>query len=130
MDWEAEAPPPDAPPIHQGDLYWLGPDPTRGSVPGHPHPHVVVQEDVFNHARISTVIVCALSTNLRRATEPGNVLLEPGEGGLPRQSVVVVSQISSVYKTRLGARIGALSPERVAQILSGLRFQQASFHRP
>jgi mRNA interferase MazF len=55
------------------------------------------------------------------------VLLDVGEGGLPKQSVVVVSQIASVDKARLGARIGQLSSERVDQILSGLRFQQVSF---
>lgn len=113
--------------ISQGDLYWLGPDETRGSVPGHPHPHVVVQDDVFNRSRISTVIVCALTSDLNRATEPGNVLLEPGEGDLGKQSVIVVSQVSCLYKARLGARIGALSSRRIEQVLAGMRFQQASF---
>lgn len=113
--------------IRRGDVYWIGPDEGRGSVPGEPHPHVVVQDDVFNRSRIDTVIVCALTSNLSRATEPGNVLLEPGEGDLPKQSVVVVSQVSSVDKARLGAYIGALSQARVQQIVAGLRFQQASF---
>jgi len=113
--------------MNQGDIFWIEPDETRGSVPGHAHPHVVVQEDVFNRSRIHTVIVCALTTNLHRAEEPGNVLLDPGEGNLPKQSVVVVSQISSVDKRSLGAHIGTLSSERVAQILQGLRFQQSSF---
>jgi mRNA interferase MazF len=88
---------------------------------------VVVQDDVFNHSRITTVIVCALTSNLHRANEPGNILLEPGEGSLPEPSVVVVSQISSIDKARLGELIGALSPARVDQIVAGLRFQQASF---
>lgn len=113
--------------IYRGELYWVGPDPTRGSVPGFPHPHVVVQDDVFNHSRIGTVIVCGLTSNLERANEPGNVLLEPGEGQLTRQSVVVVSQISSIAKAQLGERIGALSNARVEQILAGLRFQQTSY---
>jgi mRNA interferase MazF len=113
--------------IHRGDLFWIGPDDSRGPAPSYSHPHVVVQEDVFNHSRITTVIVCALTTNLHRANEPGNVLLEVGEGNLPQQSVVVVSQISSVDKTRLGERIGSVSAARVEQILAGLRFQQASF---
>jgi mRNA interferase MazF len=113
--------------IRRGELYWLEPDESRGSVPGVAHPHLVVQDDVFNLSRVSTVVVCALTSNLQRASEPGNVLLEPGEGGLSRQSVVVVSQISSVSKESLGARIGALAPERVEQVLDGLRFQQASF---
>lgn len=113
--------------VNRGELYWIAPDESRGSVPGHPHPHVIVQDDVFNHSRIGTVVVCALSSNLNRATEPGNVLLEAGEGGLIKQSVVVVSQVSSLYKTRLGERIGALSDARVAQILAGMRFLQAAF---
>lgn len=113
--------------IHRGDLFWIEPDEARGSVPGYSHPHVVVQDDVFNHSRITTVVVCALTSNLQKATEPGNVLLDVGEGNLLRQSVVVVSQISSVEKTQLGERIGALSEARVDQIVAGLRFQQASF---
>jgi mRNA interferase MazF len=112
--------------IDRGDLFWIESDEARGSLP---HPHVVVQDDVFNHSRIDTVVVCALTSNLKRASEPGNVLLEVGEGNLPAPSVVVVSQIASVAKAHLGERIGALSSERVQQILDGLRFQQASFFR-
>jgi mRNA interferase MazF len=113
--------------IDRGDVFWIEPDDSRGPVPSYSHPHVVVQDDVFNHSRVATVIVCALTSNLRRASEPGNVLLEIGEGNLPAQSVVVVSQVSSVDKVRLGDRIGSLSDARVEQILAGLRFQQRSF---
>lgn len=112
--------------IDRGDLYWIAADDAPGAIP---HPHVVVQEDVFNHSRIASVVVCALTSNLHRAHEPGNVLLEVGEGGLPRQSVVVVSQIDAVDRARLGERIGALSAARVDQILDGLRFQQRAFFR-
>jgi mRNA interferase MazF len=115
--------------VRRGELYWVEPDQTRGSVPGFPHPHLVLQDDVFNRSRVDTVILCALSSNLRRATEPGNVLLEAGEGGLEKQSVIVVSQLSSVRKSRLGARIGELPQERIEQALAGLRFQQAAFFR-
>jgi mRNA interferase MazF len=113
--------------IDRGDVFWIGPDDSRAPVPSYSHPHVVVQDNVFNHSRITTVVVCALTSNLHRATEPGNVLLEPNEGNLLKQSVVVVSQVSSVDKARLGERIGSLSDARVEQILAGLRFQQASF---
>jgi mRNA interferase MazF len=108
-------------------VFWVGPDEGSGEAAGYSHPYVVVQDDVFNASRITTVIVCALTTNLHRANEPGNVLLDAGEGDLPKQSVVVVSQIVSVEKAALGERIGSLSQARVEQILSGLRFQQRSF---
>ncbi|MBL8683464.1 MAG: type II toxin-antitoxin system PemK/MazF family toxin [Myxococcales bacterium] len=111
--------------VRRGELYWIVPDPSDDVAPNFAHPHVVVQDDVFNRSRVRTVIVCALTSNLHRANEPGNVLLDEGEGSLARRSVVVVSQISSVLRERLGERIGALSDERVDSILAGLRFQQA-----
>lgn len=114
--------------IDRGDIYWVtlgGADGTEAAIP---HPYVVVQDDVFNHSRIHTVVVCAMTSNLRRAGEtPGNVLLEPGEGDLPRQSVVEVSKVTSIEKAQLGVYIGALSQTRVEQILSGMRFLQASW---
>jgi mRNA interferase MazF len=114
--------------IDRGDVFWIAPDPSDPGVRS-AHPHVVVQDDVLNHSRIATVVVCALTSNLGRSVEPGNVLLDIGEANLPSRSVVVVSQISSVDKARLGEPIGSLSQERVDQILAGLRFQQASFFR-
>lgn len=113
--------------IEQGDIYWLDPSQFTALGSNQPHPYVVVQDDVFNRSRITTTIVCALTTNLHRATEPGNILLQPGEGGLPKRSVVVVSQILSIDKTQLGAKVGTLSTDRVQQILDGLRFQQRAF---
>ncbi|MFO0728525.1 MAG: TetR/AcrR family transcriptional regulator C-terminal domain-containing protein [Myxococcota bacterium] len=121
----AEAPAARAPrSIERGDLFWVAPVADRE---GPAHPHVVVQEDMFNRSRIPTVVVCALTSNLGRASEPGNVLLEAGEGGLAKRSVVVVSQIDTVDKQALGERIGALTEARVEEILSGLRFQQTSY---
>lgn len=117
----------EAGPIRRGDLHWVAPDESRGEVAGPPHPHLVIQDDVFNRSRVHTVIVCALTSNLHRAHEPGNVLLDPGEGSLPRRSVLVVSQVSSIPKAQLGGYIGTLSERRVEQVLDGLRFQQAAF---
>jgi mRNA interferase MazF len=121
--------------IHQGDIYWVAlPGPPDGGPPAGtssagrpsaiPHPYVVVQEDVFNRSRIHTVIVCALTTNQKRASLPGNVLLEPGEANLPRPSVVEVSKLTSVDKTQLGEYIGSLTRPRIDQILAGIQFLQ------
>lgn len=84
-------------------------------------PYVVIQNDVLNSSRIQTVIVCALTTNLRRASAIGNVLLEKGEAQLPEQSVVNVSQVFTVDKTLLTDKIGKLSQQRLKQIIDGLR---------
>ena len=106
--------------INQGDVYWL----KLEEPAGYQHPHVVIQEDVINHSRIQTVVVCALTTNIKRVNIPGNVLLEAGEANLLRQSIVVVSQVSTVEKAQLGEYIGSLTKERVDQILAGMRFIQ------
>jgi mRNA interferase MazF len=106
--------------INQGDIYWLNFRSPYGSEPGYRRPHVVIQNNAYNHSPISTVIVCAITTNLERAGIPGNVLLVKGEGALPRRSVVIVSQISSVDKNRLVEKIGTLSSRRVQDVLRGL----------
>jgi mRNA interferase MazF len=106
--------------IQQGDLYWVELEEPQGSEPGYSHPHVVIQNNVFNASKINTVLVCALTSNLKRALSPGNVLLDENEGNLPRQSVVLVSQIFTIDKSQLGEWIGRLSPRRVRQILAGI----------
>ena len=107
--------------INQGDIYWVDMGDTAGSGPASQHPHVVIQNNVFNRSRIRTVVVCALTSNLKRASAPGNVLLEPHEANLPKQSVVNVSQIFTVDKTDLGEYIGSLSRRRLYEILEGIR---------
>jgi mRNA interferase MazF len=110
--------------IKQGEIYWVPIEDATGAVTSYTHPHVVLQDDALNRSRIDTVVVCALTTNLKRAKAPGNVLLDAGEANLPKQSVVVVSQVSVVNKSQLGEYIGQLSAQRIDQIMSGLRFQQ------
>lgn len=114
--------------INQGDIFWIRPDnPNETELGFYPHPYVVVQENIFNYSRIQSVVVCAISSNLKQANAPGNVLLEPGEANLPRQSIVVVSKISAVNKVQLGHYIGSLNEQRINQILAGIRFLQSSF---
>lgn len=112
-------------PINRGDIYWIQfSDDSHSSIA---HPHVVIQEDIFNQSRIETTIVCALTTNMKHLNMPGNILLEPGEANLPKQSIIEVAKVSSVPKTQLGDYIGSLDEKRIEQILSGMRFLQRSF---
>ncbi len=113
--------------INQGDIYWVQPETSSGLEAGIPHPYVVVQEDLFNHSRIDTVVACSLTSNLKRITMPGNVLLEAGEANLPAQSVVEVSKITTIDKIRLGQYVGTLTEQRVNQIMAGMRFLQRAF---
>lgn len=109
--------------IHQGDIYWVPLQETDEA--GIVHPHVVIQDDAINHSRVGTVVVCALTTNMKRAKAPGNVLLDAGEANLPKQSIVVVSQVASVQKSQLGEYIGSLSKQRIQEIFAGMRFLQS-----
>ena len=107
--------------INQGDIFWIDLEEPRGSEPGYRHPHVVIQNNLFNRSKIGTVVVCALTSNLKRANAPGNVLLEKKEANLPKPSVANVSQIFTVDKSQVGEYIGTLSPRRVRQILDGIK---------
>ncbi len=106
--------------IRQGDVFWVELVEPVGSAPGYGHPHVVIQNNVFNKSRINTVVVIALTSNLARATAPGNVQLHKGEAGLPKASVANASQVFTVDRTQLTQRIGTLSSKRVREILDGL----------
>ena len=107
--------------INQGDIFWVDLVKPSGSEPGYRHPHVVIQNNLFNRSRINTVVVCALTSNLKRARVPGNVLLNKGEANLPKKSVVNISQIFTVNKSDLSEKIGILSRERFNQVLEGIK---------
>jgi len=107
--------------IRQGDIFWVNLGSPKGSEPGYRHPHVVIQNDVFNASRISTVVVCALTTNLKRAQAPGNVTLNKGEANLAKKSVVNISQVVTVNKSDFIDKIGSLSSKRTKEIIEGIK---------
>jgi mRNA interferase MazF len=107
--------------VRQGDVYWVHLRAPVGSEPGYQHPCIVVQNNLFNQSQIETVVLCTVTSNLKRASSPGNVLLAEREANLPQRSVVNVSQILTVDKAQLGEYIGTLSSRRVRQILDGIR---------
>ncbi len=107
--------------IQQGEVYWIDFGTPQASEPGFRRPAVIVQSNAFNRSRIATTVVCTLSSILERAKAPGNVLLNPGECHLPKQSVVVISQLYTIDKTQIEEQIGMLSKSRLRQVLDGLR---------
>lgn len=106
--------------INQGDVFWINLGEPSGSEPGYIHPFVVIQNNIFNKSRINTVVVCLVTSNLKRAQSPGNVLLSPNEASLPKQSVVNISQIYTVDKKDLVEKIGTLNSEIIQKIIEGL----------
>jgi mRNA interferase MazF len=106
--------------ISRGDVWWADiPEPT-GSGPGFRRPVVVVQGDALNRSRISTVVCIPLTSNLKWADAPGNVLLEPRFTGLSKESVANVSQIVTLDKSLLAEHVGKLPHAKLDLILSGI----------
>ena len=106
--------------IKQGEIYWVNLGEPSGSEPGYRHPHIVIQNNIFNTSNINTVVVCSLTTNLKRSKAPGNFSLNKGEASLPKKSVVNVSQIYTVNKSDLSEKIGQVSEKRMHEVLEGL----------
>jgi len=105
--------------MRQGEVYWLRFQ-GQGSEPRGRRPALVVQHDRFNRSAIATTVVAAITSNLRLAAMPGNVRLRKNEASLPRPCVVNVSQLLTVDRARLGRPLGALSHERLREVLRGL----------
>jgi mRNA interferase MazF len=105
----------------QGDIFWVDFGEPDDPEPSDSRPVVVVQNNSCNRSKINTVIVCALTRNLHRERDPGNVLLEAGDGGIRQPCVVNVSQVFTVNKQDLRNKIGTLGFVRVRQIIDGMR---------
>ena len=107
--------------MKRGEVWWASlPDPV-GSGPGLRRPVLVVQSDPFNASRIATVVVAVITSNLALAEAPGNVRLGKSESGLPRPSVVNISQILTIDRTLLTDRVRGLPATVVRKVEDGLR---------
>jgi mRNA interferase MazF len=82
---------------------------------------LVVQSDDFNRSRIWTVVVVVLTTNLRLADAPGNVLVTKEDTALPRDSVANVSQVITLDKSFLTERVSQVSDRIMMVVEDGLR---------
>jgi mRNA interferase MazF len=107
--------------IQQGDVLWVDLPQPRGSEPGGRRPVVVLQHDRFNRSAINTIVVAAVTAQLKRAGFPATVRLRGGEAGLPKPSVVNLSQLLSIDRSWIIGRTGRVSATRLAEIWDGVR---------
>ena len=106
--------------IAQGEVWWADlPEPT-GSEPGFRRPVIVIQNDAFNRSRIATVICVALTSNVKFAAAPGNVILPAQATGLDKDSVANVSQIVTLDKSDLTKRVGKIPKAKLQSIFFGI----------
>ena len=106
--------------ISQGEIWWADLPAPVGSGPGFRRPVVVVQGDALNRSRLATAVCVPLTSNLRWAAAPGNVLLAARTTGLPQDSVANVSQVVALDRNLLDDRAGKLPEAKLELLLSGL----------
>ena len=105
----------------RGEIWWADLGVPFGSEPGFRRPLLIVQADSFNRSRIGSVLCVPFTTNPRLADAPGNVYLDAAESLLPRDSVVIVSQLTCIDRARLVEQAGTLRPRNLAEVEAGLR---------
>jgi mRNA interferase MazF len=105
----------------RGEIWWAALRAPAGSGPGYRRPVVILQIDDFNESPIQTVVVAAVTSNLRLAQAPGNVLCRKRDLGLAKPSVVNVSQVATIDKKLLVERAGRLPGRLLAEVEDGIR---------
>src|ERR1700752_4698554 len=107
--------------MRRGEIWWARlPDP-RASEPGYRRPVLIVQSDAFNQSAMRTVIVAVITSNLRLAAAPGNVMLRQRDSRLANNSCVNVLQLVTLGKNFLVDRVGRISPSRIREVDGRLR---------
>ncbi|MBD2269146.1 type II toxin-antitoxin system PemK/MazF family toxin [Anabaena sp. FACHB-1391] len=107
--------------MQRGEIWWAELPIPVASEPGYRRPVLIIQSDEFNRSRIRTVIAAVLTTNLRLAQAPGNILLTTDETGLSQDFVVNVSQVITVDKSFLIEQVGQVDNSAMLLINEGLR---------
>jgi mRNA interferase MazF len=107
--------------VQRGEIWWASMSTPRGSEPGYRRPVLIIQSNPFTDSRIQTVVVVVVTSNLDLAAAPGNLLVKRKQSGLPRDSVVNVSQVLTLNKAFLADRAGSLSTKLMSAVDEGMR---------
>lgn len=107
--------------MQRGEIWWADLPVPIASEPGYPRPVLIVQANEFNRSRIRTVVAAVLTTNLRLAEAPGNVVVTTDQTGLPQDSIVNVSQIITLDKSFLTERVSQVGDRTMLLVEDGLR---------
>lgn len=107
--------------INRGEIWWANLPEPIGSSPGFRRPVVIIQSDTFHKTNLNTTVVVSITTNLELKEMRGNVLLKKHQSGLPKDSVVNVTQLFTLDKRLLFEPVGSLSERKMEQIDKGLR---------
>ena len=105
----------------RGEIWWVDLGIPHGSEPGFRRPVLIVQNDGFTVSNLSTVIVVPITSNLALVEAPGNVFLSKKQSGLPRDSVINISQVTVLDKSRFEEKVKKLKPELLRSVETGLK---------
>lgn len=93
----------------------------QDSNPGYRRPVLIIQSDSFNRSKINTVIVAIITGNLKYKDSFGNIFLKAKSSGLPKDSVINVSQLYTMDERFLLEYIETLSDRKMEQVNKSLR---------
>ena len=106
-----------------GEIWWAKlPDDPYGSEPGKNRPVLIIQNDIFNRSEIRTTICAVITSNMKLAKMPGNIILEKGVSGLDKTSVINFSQVATIDKTRLLKQISMLPGNYIEKINDSIKY--------
>jgi mRNA interferase MazF len=109
--------------MKRGEIFVAKLRPRSGSEQRGTRPFIVVSHDAFNDAvGWRSVIVVPVSTSDKQAARgPTAVPIESGVGGLPRKSVALCHQVTTLDRSKLSRRLGTLPPHDSARVDAGLK---------
>ncbi|MBO7404191.1 MAG: type II toxin-antitoxin system PemK/MazF family toxin [Clostridia bacterium] len=96
--------------VKRGDIYYADLSPVVGSEQGGVRPVLIVQNDVGNRYS-PTVIAAAITSRLGKNKMPTHIDVAADRVGLTKDSVILLEQVRTIDKRRLGEKMGHLDEE-------------------